>query len=227
MSRPEFKEGIYNYCDYICEKCAYTDKCYLYWSERHPDEAKKDLEKASDRMEEVFGEEVFEVDEDWQESFEEKQKREQEEERSKRIIAPAKEIIDIAHPMLKELSPDYNESSERLRDAVDKIATNYMLISAKYYRAVHNLPENADEMIDEIDYWGLTDSENTFLAMKGFIWNLKDGCRLLVSELPEYEKKCKNIIELADLIFNRIESEHLPLVQKLIRKNRDRFESDS
>ena len=56
MSRPEFKEGIYNYCDYICEKCAYTDRCYLYWSERHPDEARKDLEKTFDRSFEKFAE---------------------------------------------------------------------------------------------------------------------------------------------------------------------------
>jgi len=224
--RPDFISGIYNYCDYICKNCVNTDKCYLYWSERHPEEAEKDFDKTTERIIEEFGEDVFEIDEEWEEPYEEKLKREQERERSMEIIKPAEEIYRIALPLLREIGDNVDPDDKSLDTALDNIASNCALISAKYYRAVHGMPEYPKAEINMGDYYGLDDSEKTFLAMKGFIWNLKSGCTVLSEKMPEYSDKCRRLIELADLIFDRIENEHLPVVQTLIEKNRERFDED-
>jgi hypothetical protein len=39
---PDFIEGIYNYCDRWCERCAFTKRCMNYSMEEDPDEESKD-----------------------------------------------------------------------------------------------------------------------------------------------------------------------------------------
>ncbi len=222
-NRPEFIEGIFNYCDYICEKCPHTQQCYLFWSEQNPEEAEADFDKAVDN----FDKYVDDFDDDMDESELEESYPTLNEEALDKVMNPAKNLTNTAHLLLNKLeNEDGEKHSKEIDDAMDLIACNFALIQVKYHRGIHNLPLTENVEISMGDYFGLVDSENTLLALKGFIWNMQSGCKIIKSHFSEFSTLCNRINKLCRLLFERIETDHLPLAQSLITKNRNRFEED-
>lgn len=220
-NRPDFIEGIYNYCDYICEKCPHTQQCYLYWSEQNPEEARADFDKAVDNFEKYVGD----LDDDFDKTEFEEDYPILDEEALEKVMNLAKNITNSAHLLLNKLeNEDEVKHSKEVEDAVDLVASNFALIKVKYHRGVHNLPLTEDVEISMGNYFSLVDSENTLLALKGFIWNMQSGCKIIKSHYSEFLTLCKRISKLCKVLFERIETDHLPLVQSIITKNKSRFD---
>ena len=149
------------------------------------------------------------------------------EESLEKVMTLAKNITNSAHLLLNKLgNEDEVKHSKAVEDAIDLVASNFALIQVKYHRGIHNLPPNEDVNISMGDYFGLVDSENTLLALKGFIWNMQSGCRIIKSHYSEFSTLCKRISKLCKVLFERIEPDHLPLVQSIITKNKSRFDND-
>jgi hypothetical protein len=226
----QYIPGIYNYCDYDCDHCAFTSQCFL---KAHEKEFLEEAEQRKESGEEEWEELEFHEEERWlgdsswedQDDDEETLFKERDEEKVKEIVKPAREIFKIGHSILKSLGGKKHLPGS-IQDALDKVGWNHALIEVKYRRALYGLPEKEDEEIDELVYWGLMDSENTFLAMQGFLWNMRMACTHIGNHLKEYKKQTKRIIELCNIIQKRIDNEYLPLVRNIIRRNRDRFEGD-
>lgn len=212
-NRPDFIEGIYNYCDYICEKCVNSSRCYLYWSEKHPEEAGLDFKKASEEMDKMM--EDVHIPEDWEISQEEKDLEERLENICEKRMKPVKIITSMAFKMVDKIDDDHWKSeNDDLKDALDNITSNMALVSAKMYRALHGLPETIDEKPSDGFFYGY-DAENTLMALKGFLWNFKSGCSQLPVHLPEHKKTCKQLIGMIETVLQDIDENYLPMVQVL------------
>lgn len=210
--KPDFIEGIYNYCDYLCEKCINTARCHLYWSEQHPRKARIEFNKAAAKMDEMIGE--IEVPEDWQIPPGVKAREEQLKALCKKRVIPANKLGQLAHKMLKSIDDCYWKTGNReQRNALDNISINHFLISAKLHRALHDVPESIDAKPGECFYG--YDSENTLLALRGFLWNFLSGCRELPKFFPEHKSTCEKLHKLARGLLYSIENEYLPMVKAL------------
>ncbi len=211
--RPDFIEGIFNYCDYICEKCPYSNRCYLYWSEKHPEEAEKDMKKASKKWDKML--EDVHIPEDWEIPQEEKDLEERMDRLCEKRMKPVKILSSMAHKMIDKIDEKYWESEDtELRDVLDKITINMFLVSAKMYRALHGLPESVEEEPSESYFYGY-DAENTLLALKGFLWNFKSGCTNLPTYFPEHGDTCKKQVNMIENILLKIDQKYLPMVLAL------------
>ncbi len=213
QKRPDFIEGIYNYCDYICEKCAYSNRCYLYWSEKHPKEAEADFKKAADHMDEMIGD--IHIPEDWEIPQEEKDREKALDNLCERRMKPVKILSSMAHKMVKNIDEKYWKSGDdELKDALEKITHNMFLVSAKFYRAIHGLPETVNDKPSEGFFYGY-DAENTLMALKGFLWNFKIGCVKLPHHLPEAKETCEKLGSMIDNMSRQIDEMYLPMVLAL------------
>ncbi len=211
--RPDFIEGIYNYCDYICEKCVNSNKCYLYWSEKHPKEAEEDFNKASEELDKMM--EDVHILEDWEIPQEEKDEEKRQEKICEKRMKPVKIITSMAYKMMDKIEEKHWESENAdLQNALDNITSNMALVSAKMYRALHGLPETVDEKPSDGFFYGY-DAENTLMALKAFLWNFKSGCHQLPAHFPEHSNTCKKLSGMIDNVLREIEEIYLPMVLAL------------
>ncbi len=212
--RPDFIEGIYNYCDYMCEKCTNRDRCYLYWSEKHPKEAGLDFEKALEEMDEEFGDIEITEEEEWEKDPLEEAKEKEIEELCEKRMKPVKVLTNMTHSMVEKIDNNHwNSENTDLKDALENISENMFLVSAKLYRAIHGLPESVEEK-PTLHFYGY-DAENTLLALKGFFWNFKSGCMQLPKHMPEHGDTCKKLISMIDNLSQKVDEEYLPMVLEL------------
>ncbi len=211
---PDFIEGIYNYCDYMCEKCTNRDRCYLYWSEKHPKEVERDFEKAMENIEKEFGEFEIEENGEWEKDPLEEAKEKEIEELCERRMKPVKILTKMAHSMMDKIDKSHWKSdNSEIKDALDNITENMFLVSAKLYRAIHGLPQSAEEK-PTLHFYGY-DAENTLLALKGFFWNFKNGCMQLPNHFPQHGDTCKKLISMIENLSRKIDEEYLPMVLEL------------
>jgi len=211
-----FISGIYNYCDYVCEKCVFTDRCYLYWAENQKDEESNPLEvNFQDLLEDYEDiEPPFEEDENPFEEF----RNEKSEQRTQEIIAPSVKIVEILDPVVEHLT-EKQGVPDVIRKAISLVLENYLLITVKYYRAVHQTDFDVDAEIDQLDIYSYMDTEKTLLALKGFNWNLRTGLSALRAYFPEYMGEFNRALDLSRAIENRIDDELLPATRIILRKH--------
>ncbi|HKJ69768.1 MAG TPA: hypothetical protein VKA68_17560 [bacterium] len=214
--RYDFISGIYNYCDYVCEKCAFTQRCYLYWSENHPEEdanpLETDIEDLVDNYEEF--EDDFEEDEDFFADFRDTDS----ERRTQEIIAPSVRIVELLDPVMEELAVR-TDIPAGAQQGISLVLENYLLITVKYYRAVHQTDFNENAEIDHIGMYSYMDTEMTLLALKAFNWNLRNGLNILPKYFPEYLDQFTATMELSRLIEERIDTELLPATRSILSKH--------
>lgn len=214
--RFNFISGIYNYCDYVCEKCVFTDRCYLYWAENQKDEESNPLEvdfrellEDYEDVEPEFGEE--------EEPFEEF-RNEQSEERTQEIIAPSVKIVEVLDPVMEELTEKQGVPAV-IQRAISLVLENYLLITVKYYRAVHQTDFDVDAEVDQLDIYSYMDTEKTLLALKSFNWNLRTGLSALRAYFPERMTEFTRALELSREIEDRVDEELLPATRMILRKH--------
>ena len=54
LNNPDFIDGIYNYCDSWCERCAFTDKCMNFAMRKYKEDSNRREQSISDSLTEVF-----------------------------------------------------------------------------------------------------------------------------------------------------------------------------
>ncbi len=212
----DFISGIYNYCDYVCEKCAFTQRCYLYWSEHHPEEEtnplEMDIEDLVDDYEEF--EDEFEEEADFIADF----RNTDAERRTQEIIAPSVRIVEILDPVMEKLA-ERKEIPAKAQNAISLVLENYLLITVKYYRAVHQTDFNENAEVDHIGLYSYMDTEKTLMALKGFNWNLRNGLNMLCKYFPEYFELFSETLDLSRLIEERIDTDLLPATRLILKKH--------
>jgi|GEM_PF-1767709 len=218
--------GIYNYCDYVCEKCVFTHRCYLYWSEHHPDEAAEELRDLTDEFEEEFGDPEFEDLDDWDEmDYFARADADETEERTQEIIAPAHKIIELLDPVIDELA-QYKEYSDEVREGIELVMENYILISVKYYRAVHEIDFDVHQDLNEYEVLLFEDAEKILLALKGFLWNLRMGLQILRKRFLQYADRFHRSMILSREIEERIDRDFLPAIRTILRRHSDYLDNN-
>lgn len=211
-----FISGIYNYCDYVCEKCVFTDRCYLYWAENQKHEESNPLEvNFRDLLEDYEEmESTFEEEEDPFEDF----KNEKSEQRTQEIIAPSVKIVEVLDPVMEHLT-EKQGMPDVIRKAISLVLENYLLITVKYYRAVHQTDFDVEAEIDQLDIYSYMDTEKTLLALKSFNWNLRAGLSALRAYFPEYMTEFAQALDLSREIENRVDEELLPATRIILKKH--------
>jgi len=214
----EFIEDIYNYCDYICHKCVFSRKCYLYWVEHHENAGLETGHEEIRAWTEFFQSEESGEDPYHSEfSMARRYHQDRHEQRTREIIEPAHKIISILDPILEEITlHDYNNSA--IDTAIDLVLENYLLIAVKYYRAVHQTLFDPEIDVDMEELYNYLDTEKTLLAVKAFLWNLRFGIRLLRPHYPEYLGEFTRISTLSRLIEERIDKEFLPVTREILQR---------
>jgi len=215
----KFIPGIYNYCDYICEKCVFTNQCYLYWSENDPDAAEDEIELDASDLEdfiEEFGDQGFPGPGSFipPENLHERST----ERRTHEIVSPAYEIIEILDPIMEKLAASERYPSA-MTGAIELVLENYLLIPVKYYRATHMISFNPQATISEKDIYRYLDTEKILMAIKAFLWNLRTGLTRLRSFMPGYHGSFTKALQLSHGIEERIDSEFLPAVRIILSRH--------
>lgn len=213
-----FIAGIYNYCDYVCEKCVFTGRCYLYWSENHPEEAAEELRDLADEYDDELDDFEFDELDDWDESdFFSHLDEHKSEDRTEQIIAPAHKIVELIDPVVDKLSR-YNDYPDEVQEGIELVMENYILISVKYYRAVHDIDFDVHQQLNKYDLLLYEDAEKILLALKGFIWNLRIGLQILRKHFVRYADIFHQATRLTREIEQRIDYEFLPTVRTILNK---------
>lgn len=190
------------------------NRCYLYWSEKHPKEAKIDFENAVKDFHEKFGDIEIPDEEKWEKDPLEKAREKELEALCKKRMKPMKILTRMSHKMLEKIDEKHWKSKNNgLKDALENISTNHILVSPKFYRAIHGMPKTINEK-PTYHFYGY-DAENTLLALKGFLWNFKNGCNQLPQYLPEHKDICNKLVSMIDNIATKIDDFYLPMVSEL------------
>ncbi|MCF7804382.1 MAG: hypothetical protein K9N46_15045 [Candidatus Marinimicrobia bacterium] len=227
MSSPQnFIPGIYNYCDYICEKCVFTNRCYLYWSENDPEAADEEIELSATDLEEFmdeFDENVFRNPDpaDALEDFEPPGRYH----RTHGVVAPAYEIIEILDPIMENLAAS-NRYPEEMTKAIELVLENYLLISVKYYRAIHNISFDTGVHISEMEVFKYMDAEKILMAVKAFLWNLRSGIATLRAFMPGYNTEFTQALQLSHEIEERIDTDFLPATRIILSRHSHYFDDE-
>jgi len=213
-----FISGIYNYCDYVCETCAFTQQCYLYWSENSREEEEQSLDfefnSLLDNYDDSHG--GFGIqDEDFM--FED-MNEEIEEQRTQEIIAPSVQIVELLDPVMEKLT-EHKHLHRKARRAISLVLENYLLITVKYYRAVHLTNFDLNTEVDQVGLYSYMDTEKTLMALKGFNWNLRFGLSTLSTFYPKYSDIFAQASALSLKIEDRIDSELLPATRLILNKH--------
>ena len=222
----EFIPGIYNYCDYICEKCVFTGQCYLYWSENDPEAAAEEMEQNLADLEDFIDNEGFDVFPDL--NFDEPLadfRPPHMDHQTQEIVGPAYEIIEILDPIMEKLAESTRYPSE-MTDALELVLENYLLISVKYYRAVYNMNFNPDAHVSEMEIFRYMDAEKILLAVKAFLWNLRTGLSRLRSFMPGYTASFVKALQLSRDIESRIDQEFLPATRIILSNHSHYFDDE-
>ncbi|MBL7010217.1 MAG: hypothetical protein ISR82_03240, partial [Candidatus Marinimicrobia bacterium] len=178
-----------------------------------PKEAEEDFNKASEEMDKMM--EDIHIPEDWEISQEEKDEEKRQEKICEKRMKPVKIITSMAFKMVDKIDEKHWKSENiDLKDALDNITSNMALVSAKFYRAIHGLPESANDKPSSGFFYGY-DAENTLFALKGFLWNFKSGCTELPVHLPEHGETCKKLVPMIQNLLSQIDEKYLPMVMEL------------
>ncbi len=221
----KFITGIYNYCDYICEKCVFTTQCYLYWAENQAEENNTEMDMDFEALADLEAEyEEYEIEEEVDHPLDEEEEGE-EEERTQQIIAPSFKIIELLDPIMDDLT-DIKHYPKRVQEAIELVLENYLLITVKYYRAVHQTRFEANESIDEVDIYNYVDTEKTLLALKSFNWNLRTGLNILRIYFSNHQDVFHQAMKLSRKIEKRIDVELLPATRVILQKYAHHLDDD-
>ncbi len=218
----KFISGIYNYCDYVCEKCAFTHRCYLHWSEHY-----ENGEDLSDHGYDELGGDLEGFDPGYQQFADpfERSNNLHSEQRTQEIIAPSVEIVELLDPVVEELA-EQPDLSAPVRKALSLVMENYLLITVKYYRAVHHTDFNVDAVMDETGLYEYIDTEKTLLALKSFNWNLRYGVHLLRRYVTDHDGVFRQAVELSRKIEQRIDTELLPATRTILARHSSETDGD-
>ncbi|MBS1271474.1 MAG: hypothetical protein MAGBODY4_00605 [Candidatus Marinimicrobia bacterium] len=217
--KQEFIPGIYNYCDYICEKCVFTNRCYLFWSENDPEAAEEEMNMDPSALEdfiEDFGEDGLPGPGSFN-PMEELEGRSTER-RTHEIVAPAYDIIEILDPIMEKLAASERYPSA-MTNAIELVLENYLLIPVKYYRAAHLISFDPLADVSERDIYRYLDSEKILMAIKAFLWNLRTGLTRLRKLMPGYHGSFTKALQLSHGIEERIDAEFLPAVRFILSRH--------
>lgn len=213
----KFITGIYNYCDYICEKCVFTQRCYLFWAENNADEHDRELEIDFDELADMAeGLEEYSTKDEPKHPLDDRESA-REEKRTQEIIAPSFKIIEMLDPIVENIA-EPGAYPAHINEALELVLENYLLITVKYYRAVHQTTFEPSDILDEIEVYNYVDTEKTLLALKSFNWNLRSGLNVLQKYFKQYTDEFVMAMNLSRQIESRIDEELLPATRLILQK---------
>lgn len=222
----KFITGIYNYCDYICEKCVFTSQCYLYWAENQAEESStEEMDMDFEEFSELDSDfEAFDIDQDVEHPFDE-EAEDEDEERTQQIIAPSFKIIEILDPIMDQIT-QLEQYPDRVQQAIELVLENYLLITVKFYRAVHQTTFEASDSLDEVEIYNYVDTEKTLLALKSFNWNMRAGLHILQIYFTQHSDEFLIAMDLSRQIEKRIDDDLLPATRIILQKYAHHLDDD-